>query len=391
MMRLHSLAFAGYRSFAARSPAAPDRPLERLELAPLTVLLGKNNSGKSTVARLLHHVLLALGADGDDPFPMKGTRHAYGTSFRDVQHGGNFFNPLDLEIEVTSDEGIETKLVSQLIQLGELAGDSPPVLQKSILNGQQNPNLDKIRGLLPNVQAAESLRLEARKFLDMSCRLQPVRDRIQPSYTIQPPSEFALPENNDSVAQMLYSDSKLRAAVGTWTAHNLDGWRLDLKQNLDVFQLVARRGGREGNLADSGQGIQQVLPVAALCCWRKLSRGDAQFLDIIEQPELHLHDAAHAPLGDLILSAVSGNRGNILVETHSESLVLRLRRRVAEGLDSNQVSLFYVEDTGEGSRLRQIHLNRDGEVDWWPEGVFSESFLEVKAIRRAQRKKNETS
>src|ERR1035438_3125539 len=111
-MRLYSLGFAGYRSFAARSPAAPDRPLERLELAPLTVLLGKNNSGKSTVARLLHHVLVALGAKGNDPFPMKGTRHAYGTTFRDVQHGGNFFNPLDLEIAFTSDDGTETTLVS---------------------------------------------------------------------------------------------------------------------------------------------------------------------------------------------------------------------------------------------------------------------------------------
>ena len=390
-MRLHSLAFAGYRSFAARSPSAPDRPLERLELAPLTVLLGKNNSGKSTVARLLHHVLVALGAEGNDPFPMKGTRHAYGTSFRDVQHDGNFFNPLDLEIAFTSDEGNETTLVSQLIQLGELAGDSPPVLQKSILNGQQNPALDKVRGLLPDVKSAQSLRSEARTLLDMSCHLQPVRDPIRSSYTIQPTAEFALPENNDSVAQMLYSDSKLRAAVGTWTAHNLDGWRLDLKQTLDDFKLVARRGSREGNLADSGQGIQQVLPVAALCCWRNLGRGGPQFLDIIEQPELHLHDAAHAPLGDLILSAVSGKLGNILVETHSESLVLRIRRRVAEGLDPNQVSIFYVEDTGEGSRLRQIHLNGDGEVDWWPEGVFSESFLEVKAIRRAQRKKMEIS
>jgi predicted ATPase len=170
----------------------------------------------------------------------------------------------------------------------------------------------------------------------------------------------------------------------------MDGWRLDLKQNLDAIQLVARRGGREGNLADSGQGIQQVLPVAALCCWRNLDRGGRQFLDIIEQPELHLHDAAHAPLGDLLLSAVKNKPGNILVETHSESVVLRVRRRIAEGLGPDQVAIIYVEDIGEGSRLRQIHLNRHGEVDWWPEGVFSESFLEVKAIRRAQREKAET-
>jgi hypothetical protein len=303
-----------------------------------------------------------------------------------VQHCGNFFNPLDLEIEFTPDDGARTTLVSQLIQMGELAGDVPPVLQQSILNGQQNPALGRVRGLLPDVEAAKSLRPQARNLLDMSCHLQPVRDPILPSYTIQAASQLALPETNASVAQLLYADSELRAAVGIWTAENLDGWRLDLKQTLDVFYLTARRDRREGNLAESGQGIQQVLPVAALCCWRKLARGGQSFLDIIEQPELHLHDAAHAPLGDLLLSAVSEGQGNVLVETHSESLVLRVRRRVAEGLSPDQVAIAYVEDTGEGSRIRQIHLNRDGSVDWWPEGVFSEAFLEVKAIRRAQRK-----
>jgi hypothetical protein len=389
-MRLKSIAFAGYRSFAARSPAAPDRPLQRLRLAPLTILLGKNNSGKSTVARLFHHVLVGLGAEGNDPFPMKGTRRIYGTSFREIQHSRTFFNPLDLEVEFSSDDGVGATLVSQLIQLGELASDSPPVLQKSCLNGTQNPTPAKVRGLLPDVHNAQHLRLEARRLLDMSCHLQPVRDPIHPSYTVQPTSDVMLPETNQNVAQLLYADSELRGAVGAWTNSNLDSWRVDLKQNLDVIQLVARRGGREGNLADSGQGIQQVLPVAALCCWRSLGRGGQQFLDIIEQPELHLHDAAHASLADLFLSAVKGGSGNILVETHSESIVLRVRRRVAEGLSPDHVAIIYVEDGGDGSRVRQIHLNQHGEVDWWPEGVFSEAFLEVKAIRRAQREKAET-
>jgi hypothetical protein len=320
---------------------------------------------------------------------MKGPRRSYGASFRDVQHCGTFFNPLDLEIEFTADDGAATTLVSQLVQTGELAGDVPPVVRRSILNGMQNPAPNMVRGLLPDVEAAKSLRPQAQKLLDMSCHLQPVRDPILSSYAIQTSSHLALPETNESVAQLLYADTELRAAVGIWTAENLDGWRLDVKQNLDFFHLTARRA-REGNLADAGQGIQQVLPVAALCCWRKLARGGQSFLDIIEQPELHLHDAAHAPLGDLLLSAVSEGQGNILVETHSESLVLRVRRRVAEGLSPDQVAIAYVEDTGEGSRIRQIRLSSDGEVDWWPEGVFSEAFLEVKAIRRAQRRGKHT-
>ena len=387
MMQLDSLAFSGYRSFAARSPAFPDRPLERVQLAPLTILLGKNNSGKSTVARLFHHVLTALGAEGRDPFPMTGPRGSYGSSFRAIQHGESFFNPLDLEVDFSSKDCANAKLVVQVIQTGDLAGDAPPVLQKSVLNGEENTDRGRVRGLLPDIAAAESLRLEARELLDASCYLGPLRPSTKPSYPVQVSETRALPETDESVAQMLYADTELRAAVGSWTAQNLDGWRVDVRQNLDVFQIIARRAGRESNIGDSGQGLQQVLPVAVLCCRRKLGRGPQHFIDVIEQPELHLHDAAHAPVGDLLLSATSEARGRILVETHSESLVLRVRRRIAEGLSPDQVSIVFVEDLGDRSIVRTIQLDQNGDVDWWPEGVFSEAFVEVKAIRRAQRRR----
>ena len=206
---------------------------------------------------------------------------------------------------------------------------------------------------------------------------------MRATYTVNPTAPD-LPNSTEAVAQLLLADAELRGAVGDWMAAHLDGWRVDVRQSLDVFNLVARRAARETNLASAGQGIQQVLAIAALCGWRRLGRGDRPFLDLVEQPELHLHDAAHAALGDLLLSAVASG-GTIVVETHSESLVLRVRRRVAEGLPPEKVAVVYVEDKGDRSILRPIPLRADGEVEWWPEGVFSESFVEVKAIRRAQR------
>jgi predicted ATPase len=242
------------------------------------------------------------------------------------------------------------------------------------------------RGLLPDVPDAVPFRDGARRLLEASCYLGPVRDPVRSTYEVsRSPPKLLLPSSNDNVAQLLLADITLRTAVGDWMSANLEQWRVDVRQNLDVFNLVARRPGRESNLAVSGEGIQQVLPFVTLCCWRRLGLGSRPFLDVIEQPELHLHDAAHAPLGDLLLDAVAGGGGNIVFETHSESLVLRLRRRVSEGLSPEQVALLYVEDTGEGSRIRAIPLGPDGEVEWWPEGVFSESFVELKAIRRAQR------
>jgi len=50
------------------------------------------------------------------------------------------------------------------------------------------------------------------------------------------------------------------------------------------------------------------------------------------------------------------------------------------------VALYFVEVTDHGSQLRQVQMDSDGEVDWWPEGVFEEDFQEVAAIRRAQRR-----
>src|ERR1035438_4571515 len=370
-MRVTSLAFSGYRSFSARSPVAPDRPLERLPLAPLTILIGKNNSGKSTAARLFHHVLLALGADGDDPFPMKGPREVYGRSFRDIQHAGNFFNPVDIQVEFESASGSGYVATAQLWQLGELRADGPPSLEKSRLNGLGSDSTSP-RGLLPDIPEAEPLRIEAKELLKNSLHAGPFREPVQQQYRVPSQNVVELSVETGQIAQLLYSDSELRTNVGEWTAENLDGWRVDIQQNLDLFQLVTRRGGREGNLADSGQGMQQVLSVVALCCLRELGRGGTPFLDIIEQPELHLHDAAHAALGDLLLSAVAEGAGNLIVETHSESLVLRVRRRVAEGLSPDRVAIVYVEDNGDGSRLRRIALRSDGETDWWPTEVFSE-------------------
>ena len=356
-MRLDSIALAGYRSFAARSPAAPDRPLARLELAPLTIILGKNNSGKSSLARFSHHLLLAMGSEGPDPFPMKG-RESFGDSFRDIQHDGSFFNPLDLEVEFTSGDGASGKLVSQLIQTGEFTENSAPVIQASVLNGAPNPALDKVKGLLPDVPGAAALRADARELLGRSCHLQPVRGAIRRWYSAVPGSPSMLPETSEAVAGMLYADGALRSAAGDWTFENLDGWRLDLRQTLDSLTLVGRRGKNESNLADSGQGIQQVLPVVVLCCWRRLAPERGPCLDIIEEPELHLHDAAHAPLGDLLLKAVDGTGNRILRD------FVKIGRADTSPWDVKKpevASLFADVSAADAEFLLKAHLKGTGE------------------------------
>jgi predicted ATPase len=78
------------------------------------------------------------------------------------------------------------------------------------------------------------------------------------------------------------------------------------------------------NLSDMGYGASQVLPVIVQSVLAKEGS-----LVIIEQPELHLHPRAQAQLADLFIKMKSiGVR--FLIETHSENLLLRFRRRIAQ-------------------------------------------------------------
>jgi predicted ATPase len=139
------------------------------------------------------------------------------------------------------------------------------------------------------------------------------------------------------------------------------------------------------NLAHAGEGLQQVLPVVVHQLLRQ-RKETAPFLDVVEHPDLHLHAAAQAPLADLFLRTALHGRGSTLVETHSEPFLLRIQRRVAEGeFPKDRLAIYFVYVTTEGSQIRHVTIDSNGELDWWPEGVFEEDFHEVSAIRRAQR------
>ncbi|MBI4702334.1 MAG: AAA family ATPase [Deltaproteobacteria bacterium] len=185
----------------------------------------------------------------------------------------------------------------------------------------------------------------------------------------------------------LAADADLCADVGAWVEQELGGWRVRCEVAGEHFALVARRGAVTVNLAETGQGLQQVLPVVVQQLARQREPRTDPFLDLIEQPELHLHTGGQAPLADLVIGTARLGRGAVVVETHSENFLLRLQRRVAEGkLPADDVAVYWVDDRPDGSsRLVRVRLNGEGETERWPAGVFAEAYEEVKALRRAQR------
>ncbi|MCP4107996.1 MAG: AAA family ATPase [Desulfobacteraceae bacterium] len=141
----------------------------------------------------------------------------------------------------------------------------------------------------------------------------------------------------------------------------------------------------EVNIADVGTGIAQVLPIIVQRQFEG-GTGSENSLEIVEQPELHLHPGAHGDLADLYVDAVKHTGTNFIIETHSENFILRIRRRIAEGkLDSEKAIIYWINDElGSIRSVQPINIKPDGNVDFWPASVFAEDFEEVRAIRRAQ-------
>ena len=77
---------------------------------------------------------------------------------------------------------------------------------------------------------------------------------------------------------------------------------------------------------DVGFGISQVIPVLV----GALDDSQSPGVFAIEQPELHIHPALQVALGDVFIDGIKNSNRTMLIETHSEHLLLRIMRRMRE-------------------------------------------------------------
>jgi predicted ATPase len=146
--------------------------------------------------------------------------------------------------------------------------------------------------------------------------------------------------------------------------------------------------GRPVNLAQVGFGVSQLLPVLVMGL-----RQPADGWLLFEQPEIHLHPRLQAELGDFLLCVARAGNG-VMVETHSEHLVNRLRRRIAEdetGVLAKLVQILFVHAGTEGnpsSYVEPLDVDESGAIVGCPPDFFPEAADEALAIIRARQRKS---
>ena len=134
-------------------------------------------------------------------------------------------------------------------------------------------------------------------------------------------------------------------------------------------------------LTDVGFGVSQVLPALVLLYY--VPEGSTI---LMEQPEIHLHPSVQSGLADVMLKVATTRNVQIIVESHSEHLMRRLQRRVAEpdgAVSSEDVKLYFVSATKGVAQADDLVLNKWGEIENWPKRFFGDEIGEIAAIAKA--------
>ena len=134
-------------------------------------------------------------------------------------------------------------------------------------------------------------------------------------------------------------------------------------------------------ITDVGFGVSQVLPVLTLCFY--VPEGSTI---ILEQPEIHLHPMVQAGLADVFIDAINKRNIQIILESHSEHLLTRLQRRIAEEEVAPQDAALYFCERDESSTSKIVPLELDlfGNIKNWPKDFFGDEFAERAAMMQAE-------
>lgn len=128
----------------------------------------------------------------------------------------------------------------------------------------------------------------------------------------------------------------------------------DTKENINYFRPT-----------NVGFGISYSLPIVVAALMAQPNS-----LLMIENPEAHLHPAAQSKIG-LFLSKVASAGVQVIIETHSDHFLNGVRIAVKKGhIPYDKIAINFVDNE---HQIKNPHIDRDGRIDEWPEGFFDQA------------------
>ena len=352
--------------------------LLRLPLGPLTLLSGSNASGKSSVLQalvLLHQTMREH--EWSTRLMLNGAAIRLGTvsDVVDKVHGRSTFEigVVDEEVQchwVFTDERSEMSMTVERVNIGKNAHEEPRALRYLLppsVDGTVSSLAERLRGL--TYITAE--RVGPRE-------VYTVEDR-QIAPVVGPVGEHAVSVLNWGRDERVLDELVLPDAPPTRLRQVEERMRTLFPGCALVVQQVPQTnvvtlGIRTSDDTDFhrpinvGFGLTQVFPIVVAA----LSSAPQDIL-LIENPEVHLHPAGQAQMGQF-LADVARAGVQVIVETHSDHILNGIRRSVKSGrLPAEDVVIhFFRPRLPDGQQVVSPTLDGSGNIDFWPEGFFDQ-------------------
>jgi predicted ATPase len=233
-------------------------------------------------------------------------------------------------------------------------------------------------------------------FIERITYLGPLREHPKRTYLWSGSAPRLIGKSGEqAIDALIAAERRGRPSDHPSLVSDVSNWleRLGLASNLTVDTINKEKGFYEPrvritehsepvNIADAGFGVSQVLPVIV-----QLFLVPEYSIVLLEQPEIHLHPSAQSELADLFLEVTEKRHLQLIIETHSEYLLTRLQRRIAEATaefaSPENIQLYFIELTDDGSQATEVRANEFGEIENWPEGFFGDRIGDLDAMTRA--------
>ncbi len=134
-----------------------------------------------------------------------------------------------------------------------------------------------------------------------------------------------------------------------------------LSKNSNFYEVRVQKSPEAAKvlLTDVGFGVSQILPILVLCYY--VEKGSTILL---EQPEIHLHPSVQMGLADVFIDVIKNRKVQIILESHSEHLLNRLQRRIADQtLQNDDVALYFCETKENTAKLRTLKTDLFGNIE----------------------------
>lgn len=179
----------------------------------------------------------------------------------------------------------------------------------------------------------------------------------------------------NAIAEVIKEKTTIKDRVNDWFK------KFGLKVDVDEFKeaihkLTVQQSGLPLDIPDVGFGVSQVLPVVL-----QGFLSPNKSITIVEQPEVHLHPKMQAALSDLFIDITKESKftKSLIIETHSEYLLKRLRRRMAEGEnitpDKVSINLFHSRTEKTSATIENLPIENRGAFKW-PEEYFDDELYD---------------